>query len=53
MKNKGVNTILLVLVALSGLLYSGSQASAQEIGPGMYWIYFTDKNGNGYDLARA
>jgi serine protease AprX len=32
------------------LLFLASVIHAQQIGEGVYWIYFTDKNNNGYEV---
>lgn len=37
------------LLSLLGLLWAG-MGSAQQIGDGVYWVYFNDKAGNGYQM---
>ncbi|MCK5137912.1 MAG: S8 family serine peptidase [Bacteroidales bacterium] len=35
---------------VAGLLFMMSVASAQQMADNVYWVYFTDKNGNGYEI---
>ncbi len=35
---------------ITGMLLWISVASAQQIADSVYWVYFTDKNGNGYQI---
>jgi hypothetical protein len=37
---------------LIGIVLISAGLSAQEIADGVYWVYFTDKDGTGYNIAQ-
>jgi len=51
MSMKTIAHLIFACTLISGSLWGGNLLRAQEIAHGVYWVYFTDKNNNGYDYA--
>ena len=37
---------------IAGVIFLSSVVSAQQIADDVYWVYFTDKDGNGYEISQ-